>query len=95
MPVKIAHLSPEGTLVLPDELRELLKDTPELAVLWNEDLIVMKRLSGKNPAQQTSPQDKIIRFFEIADHLVSLNEIAPLTEDEIQAEIDAYRAEKK
>jgi hypothetical protein len=95
MPVKIAHLSPEGDLILPDELRESLKDTPELAVLWNEDLIVMKRLSGESSTQQNSPQEKIARFFDIADRLASLNEIAPLTEDEIQAEIDAYRAEKK
>ncbi|GAB4425664.1 MAG: hypothetical protein Fur0044_23710 [Anaerolineae bacterium] len=95
MPVKIAQISPEGTLVLPDELRERLKDTAELAILWNEDLIVMKPLMEEQTAQSTSAQDKITRFFDIADHLASLNEIAPLTEDEIQAEIEAYQAEKK
>lgn len=95
MPVKIAQISPEGTLVLPDELRERLKDTAELAILWDEDLIVMKPLMEEQTAQPTSAQDKITRLFDIADRLASLNEIAPLTEDEIQAEIEAYRAEKK
>jgi hypothetical protein len=40
-------------------------------------------------------QAKVDRFFGAADRLAALNTEQPMTMEEIQAEIDAYRAEKR
>ncbi len=40
-------------------------------------------------------QAKVDRFFDAADRLAVLNAEQPMTMEEIQAEIDAYRAEKR
>lgn len=45
--------------------------------------VIKKRIKGNH------------RFFKIADRLAELNEIDPITEEEIQEEIRAYRREKR
>ena len=85
----------DGTLVLPDELRESLKNTPELWMAWNEDVIVINRKSLEKSQEPLSQQERIERFFATADKLSQFNEVAPISEEEIQGEIEAYRSEKR
>ena len=40
-------------------------------------------------------EDRIKRLFETIEKLSRLNEIKPISEEEIQAEIEAYRKEKR
>ncbi|MGL4500335.1 MAG: hypothetical protein ACRCU2_14815 [Planktothrix sp.] len=85
----------DGTFVLPDELRESLKNSPELWMAWNEELIIINRKSVAMSQEAISQTERIQRFFASADKLSQFNEIAPISEDEIQAEIEAYRSEKR
>lgn len=43
----------------------------------------------------TSKEERMNRLFGVADRLVAFNEVAPLTEADIQAEIEAHRTEKR
>ncbi len=85
----------DGTLVLPDDLKESLKNTPELWMAWNEDLIVIHRKSLATSEETLSQKEHIQRFFAAADKLSQFNEVDPISEDEIQTEIEAYRSEKR
>jgi len=46
------------------------------------------------PVQPSSQEEKIKRFFEIADRQLALKEIIGISSSEIQAEIEAYRCQK-
>lgn len=85
----------DGTFVLPDELRESLKNTPELWMAWNEDFIIINRKSVVTSQEPLSQKERIQRFFASADKLSQFNEVAAISEEEIQAEIEAYRSEKR
>jgi bifunctional DNA-binding transcriptional regulator/antitoxin component of YhaV-PrlF toxin-antitoxin module len=95
MQSKVVKVSEDGTLLLPDELREFLKDQRELAIAWNENAIVIQRKSKPEQKKALSKEDKINGLFEIADDLAILNEVAPISEEEMTAEIEAYRVEKR
>ncbi len=45
--------------------------------------------------EKISREDRIKRLFETIEKLSRLNEIEPISEEEIQAEIEAYREEKR
>ncbi|CAD5983129.1 hypothetical protein PCC9214_05126 [Planktothrix tepida] len=70
-------------------------------VLWEEeDIIILKKV--KKPLlnefiehQKTVDLEGSLSFFEIADRLSKLNEIDPISEEEIQEEIQAYKQEKR
>lgn len=94
MPEQSVSLNPDGTLKLPDELREALKGVSDLTISWDEKLIVIELKSSSSIAQCLSKEEKIQRFFEAADKLQQFNQIEPLSEEEIQAENEAYRSEK-
>ena len=85
----------DGTLLLPDELRESLKNTPDLWMAWNDDLIVINRKFQDESLDIISQQKRIQRFFNTADRLSPFNEFSPISEAEIKGEIEAYRAEKR
>jgi hypothetical protein len=85
----------DGRLLLPDELRESLKNTPELWMAWNDDIIVINRKSPDKSEEFISQHERINRFFATADKLSKFNELAPISEEEIQAEVEAYRSEKR
>lgn len=95
METQTVQITPDGMLVLPEKLRESLKDKQEILVSWDENLIVIKRQNKVDTEHPMSKEDKVERLFEIMDDLASLNEVDAITEEEIQAEINAYRAEKR
>lgn len=94
MQAQSIKLNPDGTLKLPDELRETLKGISDLTISWDEQIIVIEIKSNLLTNQSMSKEEKIKRFFESADKLQQFNQIEPITEEEIQAEIEAYRLEK-
>ena len=47
------------------------------------------------PSTSMSNEEKINRFFRVADQMAWSNEIDPITEADIEAEIEAYWAEKR
>lgn len=94
MQAQSIKLNPDGILKLPDELRETLKDISDLTISWDEQIIVIEIKSNLLTNQSISKEEKIKRFFDCADKLQQYNQIEPITEEEIQAEIEAYRLEK-
>ncbi|MBC6477819.1 MAG: hypothetical protein GDA56_08530 [Hormoscilla sp. GM7CHS1pb] len=95
MPIEIVPMSSSGTFVLLEELQNSLMDKPEIAVFWNKEVIVLKPIEKHEPVEPRSKEEKIRRFFEIADRQVIVKDIIGISESEIQAEIEAYRAEKR
>jgi hypothetical protein len=55
-------------------------------VFQRNDTLLLKRIAPPAPARRLS---------EIADRLAALNEIDPITPEEVEAEIQAYRVEKR
>jgi hypothetical protein len=88
MQTQSVKLNPDGTLELPSELRETLKDVSDLTVSWDERVIVIEIKSS------LSKKEKLQHFFNAADKLQQFNQVEPFSEDEIREEIDAYRSEK-
>ncbi len=73
------------TLQLPDDLIKRAQAAGLFAPERAEDLF----------RRELERQGKVARFFEIADRLVQLNQTDPLTPEEIEAEIQAARAERR
>jgi bifunctional DNA-binding transcriptional regulator/antitoxin component of YhaV-PrlF toxin-antitoxin module len=93
----IIKVTADGKLELPPEIRSRLQSGDEF-LLWEEkDTIILKKV--QNSLVDDSKQQERIkgdeRFFEIADRLAELNKVDPITEEEIQEEIRAYRREKR
>ena len=59
--------------------------------------MVIKRVKSSqvDVIKQNEGIDGDDRFFEIAHRLSELNEVDPISEEEIQEEIRAYRGEKR
>ncbi len=58
-----------------------------LVLVWmSEDMIKVQKGVNREPDSH---------FFEICDRLHELNEIDPISEEEIQAEIQSYKQEKR
>ena len=73
------------------EIKLAPEDTSELLELAG----IVAETTTEIPSAPMSNEEKINRFFRIADQLARLNEVDPMTEAEIQAEIEACRAEKR
>jgi hypothetical protein len=56
--------------VLPDKLRESLKNSPELWMAWNEEFIIINRKSVAMSQEAISQTERIQRFFTSADFTV-------------------------
>ena len=87
----IIKILEDGTFVLPDALKESLKKTPELSVTWNENFIFINRPEGVKSEEKISKEGSIESLFETIEKLSRLNEIEPISEEEIQAEITNIR----
>jgi hypothetical protein len=93
----IIKITADGKLELPPEMRSRFQSGDEF-LLWEEkDTIILKKVQN-SLTDDIKQQEKVKgddRFFEIADRLAELNEIEPITEEEISEEIRAYRREKR
>jgi hypothetical protein len=73
------------TLQLPDDLVKRAQAAGLFAPERAEDLF----------RRELERQGKIANFFELADRLTQLNQTDPITPEEIEAEIQAARAERR
>jgi hypothetical protein len=73
------------TLQLPDDLVKRAQSAGLFAPERAEDLF----------RRELERQGKIANFFELADRLTQLNQTDPITPEEIEAEIQAARAERR
>ena len=86
MTIGVARISAEGHLILPPEVMDRLEGVDQFLVFQRDDTLLLKRIAPPAPAKRLS---------EIADRLAALNEIDPITPEEVEAEVQAYRAEKR
>ena len=86
MTIGVARISAEGHLILPPEVMDKLGGVDQFLVFQRNDTLLLKRIAPPAPAKRLS---------EIADRLAALNEIAPITLEEVEVEIQAHRAEKR
>jgi hypothetical protein len=92
-PRTVIQITKSGELELPPEIRSRLQPGDEF-LLWEEkDFIVIKKVE-KSLENKVNPEADS-RFFEIADRLAELKETLPISEEEIQEEIKAYKLEKR
>ena len=86
MTIGVARISAKGHFVLPPEVMDKLEGVDQFLVFQRNDTLLLKRIAPPAPAKRLS---------EIADRLAALNEIDPITPEEVEAEVQAYRAEKR
>ena len=93
----IIKITADGKLELPPEIRSRFQSGDEFLLVEDKDSIILKRVenSGVDNIKNKEKIDGDNRFFEIADRLAELNEVEPITEEEISEEIRAYRREKR
>ena len=84
MVIGIAQTS-HGVITLPADMRDALGDAEKVLVIQAEDGLYLKRIE---PPRRGG-------LLELADKLAALNEIDPITPEEVEAEIAAVRAEKR
>ncbi|MDY7006923.1 MAG: AbrB/MazE/SpoVT family DNA-binding domain-containing protein [Cyanobacteriota bacterium] len=96
----VIQVTTNGQLELPSEIRSQLQPGDEFLLWQEEDTIILKRVEKSAVEDMIKTQKGVDRkpdshFFEICDRLAQLNEIAPISEGEIQAEIKSYKQEKR
>jgi hypothetical protein len=93
----IIKITADGKLELPPEMRSRFQSGDEFLLVEEKDSFILKRVktSGVDALKKQEKMAGDNRFFEIADRLAELNEIEPITEEEISEEIRAYRREKR
>ena len=93
----VIQVTKDGKSQLPPEIRSRLQTGDEF--MWEEekDTIILRRVTKS--FADGNEGEKVVKksdgFFEIAERLAELNEIMPITEEEIQEEIRAYKEEKR
>ncbi|WP_143438289.1 AbrB/MazE/SpoVT family DNA-binding domain-containing protein [Hydrocoleum sp. CS-953] len=96
----VIQVTANGQLELPPEIRSQLQPGDEFFLWQDEDTIILKRVKKSAVkdminAQKGVNREASSRFFEICDRFHELNEIDPISEEEIQAEIKSYKQEKR
>lgn len=87
-------VNPDGSLLLPEKLRSLIKDIQELQVAWNDEFMIINYSRVQKQTSELNLEVKIEQFFNQLDKLLAFNEIDPINADDIETEIAAYRIEK-
>ena len=77
----------DGTPVLPENLKQTLKQTSEIAISWNEELIVIHRHPQQKNPDQTTPTEKNQHLIETREKLARLKQIIPILEQQIQEQL--------
>jgi bifunctional DNA-binding transcriptional regulator/antitoxin component of YhaV-PrlF toxin-antitoxin module len=96
----VIQVTIDGQLELPIAIRSRLQAGDKFVLWEEEDTIILKRVNKtvlEDPNQTASGNERSqdLSFFAIADRLAELNEVEPISEAEIEAEIRAYKREKR
>ena len=92
--IEIVSVDAEGNLTLPDQLKEQLKGFTQLMVVWDGERILLQHCVSLATIDRTSKPNKINHLFAASELLGQLNDIMPLSEEDIQAEITIARANR-
>jgi bifunctional DNA-binding transcriptional regulator/antitoxin component of YhaV-PrlF toxin-antitoxin module len=96
----VIQVTIDGQLELPIAIRSRLQAGDEFVLWEEEDKIILKRVNKTvceeiNKSESVNERLEDLSFFAIADRLAELNEVDPISEAEIEAEIRAYKREKR
>ena len=96
----VIQVTANGQLELPPEISSQLQPGDEFLLWQEEDTIVLKRVEKSTVEEMIKAKKGVNRepdshFFEIGDLLAQLNEISPISVEEIKAEIQSYKQEKR
>lgn len=94
MKLEIVKVNPDGSLLLPETLRVMIKDIKELQVAWNDEFMIINYSKVQEQTSELNLEVKIEQFFNQLDKLLAFNEIDPINADDIETQIAAYRIEK-
>ena len=64
METQAAQITPDGILVLPEELRNYLKDSQDLPLSWNDELSLLTTSRKRNPSKIFLGNKKLIVFLK-------------------------------
>ena len=89
----------DGQLELPIAIRSRLQAGDEFVLWEEEDTIILKRVKKtvfeEKKSESGNERSQDLSFFAIADRLAELNEVEPISEEEIEEEIRAYTRENR
>ncbi|MGD1808749.1 AbrB/MazE/SpoVT family DNA-binding domain-containing protein [Dapis sp. BLCC M126] len=96
----VIQVTANGQLELPPEICSQLQPGDEFVLSQEEDTIILKRVKKSAIKDMINAQKGVNRepdshFFDACDRLHEINEIDPISEEEIQAEIKSYKQEKR
>lgn len=96
----VIQVTIDGQLELPIAIRSRLQAGDEFVLWEEEDTIILKKVKKtvfeeNNQSESVNDRSQNLSFFAIADRLAELNEVEPISEAEIEAEIRAYKREKR
>ena len=96
----VIQVTIDGQLELPIAIRSRLQAGDEFVLWEEEDTIILKKVKKtvfeeNNQSESVNDRSQNLSFFAIADRLAKLNEVEPISEAEIEAEIRAYKREKR
>jgi hypothetical protein len=69
------------------DIREEQFDQMEIAISWNEELIVIHRHPQQKNPDRTTPTDKNQHLIETREKLARLKQIIPILEQQIQEQL--------
>lgn len=78
----------DGTPVLPEDLKKTLKQTSEIAISWNEELIVIHRQLQSKNEEKIPKNQKNQHLIETREKLARLKQILPILEQQIQEQLN-------
>jgi len=88
MNVELTKVSQKGQVVIPQEIREKLgiKTGTRLAVFGAGDTVILKKIYIPSLEEE---------FLKVAQETIAIAKKRGVTEDDVQKEVEAYRAEKR
>ena len=96
----VIQVTANGQLELPPEISSQLQPGDEFLLWQEEDTIILKRVEKSTVEEMIKAKKGVnsepdSHFFEVGDRLAQLNEISPISEEEIKAEIQSYKQDKR
>lgn len=87
MDVELTKVSQKGQVVIPQDIRKKLgiKTGTRLAVFGARDTVILKKIYIPSLEEE---------FLKVAEETIAIAKKRGVTDDDVQKEIEAYRAEK-